>query len=99
MDDILPNDGSFFRPIEPEEQVKERKQEEGKVLASQPLLEDVIADFEDDLDDLSRISCIPVTPDTTNEEFMRAWEKRQEVNNYIERKLDYYRGLKDEYLK
>lgn len=62
-DDYYPNDGTHFAPTEPEEQVQERKEEEGKLREGARVLEDVIARLESRIQFYSSIDSIEVDLD------------------------------------
>lgn len=91
--DMMPNDGSFWHPDEPEEQVIERRVSLSKAQAAKPMLEDLIAEFQKDIDQLQSVDSIEVNVLTEPEEFQKAWLVRQELLNYARGKKAYLESL------
>lgn len=46
-DDVMPNDGEYFLPREPREQVIARKKEQAQVLEAKKVIEQVLSHFEE----------------------------------------------------
>lgn len=94
MDDTLyPNDGSYFMPQEPEEQVTERRVKVGQAQAAKPMLEELIKEFDVDIARLSSIDSIKVDVNTEPEEFLKCWNIAQELKAYAEEKKNYLESL------
>lgn len=91
--DVYINDGSYYLPSEPEEQSEERRVSQSKAQAAKPMLEDLIAVFQADIDQLNTISSIPVDFDTMPDEFKTAWLLRQEMIKYAQDKKLYLESL------
>lgn len=49
MDDVYPNDGSFYQPPVPEEVKEERQEDQQKVQSAKPYIEDEIKWFEEQI--------------------------------------------------
>lgn len=58
-DDMYQNDGTFFQPTEPEEQLKERLATKSKVAGAKPLLREVIGHFNERIAFYGSIQSIP----------------------------------------
>lgn len=57
MDDLLPNDGAMFDPSSlPEELEKENREYISKAESSYPVINDLIEDFENDINEADSIS-------------------------------------------
>jgi hypothetical protein len=82
--DTYPNDGAYFLPTEPEEQVEERRKSLSKAQAAKPMLEDLIVRITADIDRIKSVDAITVDPEADAESFMRAWYGVQQVKNYAE---------------
>lgn len=96
MDDngMLANDGELFNAFtEPEEQETERRVNISKAQAAKPMIEDLIALFDTDIAQLKSIESIPVDITTNTEDFLKAWNVRQELLNYAENKKQYLETL------
>lgn len=92
-DDIYPNDGTYYQPAEPEEQVRARQQSHNKALAAKPMLKDLIDVFDQDIAQLARVDAIHVDPTTQPEEFLKAWYAAQEVVQYAKDKKAFLESL------
>lgn len=84
MDDFYPNDGSYYQPTEPEEQVIERQQQASKAQAAKPMLEELIAKVTADIDRMKSVDAITVDPEADPEAFMKAWYGVQQQKLYAE---------------
>lgn len=94
MDDpMYPNDGAFFQPTEPEEQVRERKKQQSKQIAGMELLRDLIAVYEKDIQQLKSVDSIPAADSLAPTEFQLAWTINQQLLAYVRGKKEYLESL------
>lgn len=94
INDMLPNDGSFFDPIaEPEEQANERKKDISQAQAAKPVLENLLAKVDAEIEVMENVDAIALTYETKPEEFMRAWYGVQEKKAYAVNWKNYLESL------
>lgn len=93
MGDLLPNEGTYFAPTEPEEQRQERQQEEAQAKAAEPMIKTLIAYFTDELQTLESVASIPQSVRTKPSEFMHTVAGNEKAADVIRRQLDYLESL------
>ena len=95
MDDVLdyPTDTSYFNVEEPATQITERESQKARGQAARPLLTELIAYFEADIDRLQTVDSIPVDVRTNAEDFLKAWNIAQELKAYATEKKEYLESL------
>lgn len=91
--DMMPNDGSYWQPAEPEQQAEERRVSLSKAQAAKPMLEELIALFEADIAALNTVESIPVDIETMPDDFLVAWKVRTEMLKYARDKKLYLESL------
>lgn len=87
MDELGNTESNYFLPTEPEEQVKERKEEQAKVMKGIAMLEEIIERMEQRITFYDTVSSIEVDVTTHPEEHLRAViAAKQTKENLIQEK-------------
>lgn len=101
--DILPNDGEYyaatepFVPTEPEAQVRERAIERSKATAALPLIQDLIARWQEKVDYYDRIDSIPATIEDDVELFRTIHAANRVIKEGYQQEVDNLKQLYDTY--
>jgi hypothetical protein len=92
----MPNDGTYFLPREPQEQIIARKKEQAETLEALKVIDQIIAHFQQRIDYLDRLDSITgVTVETDPEKFQRAYM----VNRLVKQALLEEKDLLEEKLE
>lgn len=97
MDELYPNDGSYYQPTEPAEQIQERKEEKGKVKEGIRLLEDVIERFEERIRFYDSVNSVPGEFRIDPAEFMHRVEANDLTKQNLIVEKTWLEGLRDTY--
>jgi len=99
MDDLYPNETTFFTPEEPQEQRTERNAEKAKAQEGMALLEELIKRFEERIGFYERIDSIPSEVESKPEEHLRAVLANRIVKENLVAEKDYLVSLRSQYGK
>lgn len=96
-DDLMPNDGTWLGgvPIEPKEQLIERKKERAKALESKKVIEEILGHFQERIDYRGLLESIKV--DITKDAALH--QKICEVNDLLKMALEEEKQLLEELLE
>jgi len=83
-DDVMPNDGTYFLPREPQDQIIARQKERAKTLEAAKVIDGVIAHFEERIAQLSNIDSITESLDTDPIAHQKAFHVRKLVKQALE---------------
>lgn len=93
-DNVSPNDSTYWRPKEPNQQVSSRKKEKGEVLAAQKEIKKVVMHFEDRIRYRDSIEALKV--DAREDPALH--QKKCEVNDMLRLALEEEKRLLEELL-
>lgn len=98
-DDIYPNDGEAFGVLagEPPKQKQERNKEKGKVLQAMPMLKDIIARFQEQIDLLGDIDSIPSTTRSDQNMLLVNFHANDISRRFLRGQKEWLEGLIDDY--
>lgn len=97
MDELGNTETSYFDPhAEPEEQKKERQEEQGKVQEGIRLLEDMIARYDERIAFYDSIDSIKVDIKTKPEEHLRAVLANKQTKTDLIREMEYLITLRQQ---
>lgn len=91
-DNVLPNDGSYFLPREPAEQIIDRKKERAKTLEALSVLNEIIAHFDERI--AFRDSLSSITVDISKDPLL--FQKVFEVSRLLKQALEEEKSLLEE---
>lgn len=94
-DDIYPNNGSYFLPREPKDQIIARQKEKAKTLEALPIIENVIKHFNDRIEFRNKIDSINVQ---VNDD-PALHQKMMHVNELLKQELEVEKALLEELLR
>lgn len=98
-DNLYPLDGGAFVPTEPLEQKQERDLEKGKALAALPLLEDIIARFDEQIALLGDIDSIPQSTRADEKMLLANFHANDISKRFLVGQKEWLEGLIDDYTK
>lgn len=99
-DDLLPNDGRFFGvPLEPIEQSNARKREQAATLEAKTVLQEIIEQFEDDIEFYGSVDAIPPEVKAKPQQFLIVHNANELVRDALRAKKEYIESLLDAYVK
>ncbi len=94
-EDLMPNDGTFFFPREPKDQVLARKAEKAKTLEVLPILKELLKQFERDIEFYGSIDSIPPEVKTDPGKFLIVHNANELTRNALMAKKEYIESLLD----
>ena len=98
MDDLLPNDGQSFNPMAfPEDREIENKEELAKAAQAYPILDELIAGFEQRIKNADSMSARGITPATPAIQVQILMEGSRNNVSMLEADIQWLKGLKDLY--
>lgn len=98
-DDVMPNDGSYFMPREPEEQVIARKKESAQTLESVAVLKDMISRLDDRIDFYGSVDSIPPAVKADPKRFLITFNANQLTRDCLRSERDWIQDLLDTHAK
>jgi hypothetical protein len=100
-DNIYPLDGEAFTLLkgEPEEQQQARTKEKGKVLQALPMLKDIIARFQEQIDLLGSLDSIPRETRTDQNMLLVNFHANDVSRRFLISQKEWLEGLIDDYSK
>lgn len=94
-DDLLPNDGTYFMPREPVEQVVDRKRERAQSLEDLSLLKEIIGRFDRRIEFYSSVDAMPDDVKTDPVKFMNMHNSNQLTRDSLNSEREYLQSLLD----
>lgn len=98
-DDVYPNDGAAFLPSEPSEQVNERNTEKAQLFEALPLVEEIVKDFQAQIDLLKSIDAIPKEVRLDSDKFMHTVSANDIAVKFLINRKEYLEGLLEDYAR
>lgn len=98
-DDVMPNDGTYFLPREPEDQAIARKSEKARTLEAQPVLEDLLKWFDKRIKFYGSIDSIPARDKQSPEKFLIAVRANEIAQKNLKDERGYLQSLLDTHTK
>lgn len=92
-DDMYPNDGVYFLPKEPKDQVIARQKEKAETLEAIRVLEEAIARFEDKIKFYGSVDAMPVEVKTDPAKFMNMHNSNQMTRDNLVVEKEYLEDL------
>ena len=92
-EDLMPNDGTFFFPREPKDQVLGRKKEKAQTLESLSILKDLLARWNEKIAFYESVKAIPEEVKLDPEKFMLAVAGNTVIVEILEAEKEYIEGL------
>lgn len=93
MDDLMPNDGTYFAPKVPEEQKSEIDTENIKAKAAEPVINDLIERFKERISYYKSVDSVDSSVLTVPDEFMHVIAANKIVAESLAAELDHLEGL------
>ncbi len=99
MDDgMYPNDGGALDlSVAPAEQQREDREQQAKIGASYPILDDLISDFEQDIRDADSLTSVGITSDMPAVQVQIIMEGHKKYLALITTKLDVLKSMKEQF--
>lgn len=98
-DDVMPNDGTYFVPREPEQQVIDRNKEKAKTLEALPILKDLLARLEERVAFYGSVDSIPDDVKTKPDEFLIVHNSNQLTRDNLRAEIEWIVGLLEDHAK
>lgn len=98
-DDLMPNDGAYFLPREPKDQILARKKEKAKTMEGLAVLKDMIKRFDQRIEFYNTIDSIPMDVRAEADTFLIAFHTNQMVRDTLQDERDYIIGLIETHMK
>lgn len=98
-DNVMPNDGTYFSPTEPEEQAIGRKKEKAQTLEALPILKELIEHFEDQIEFLGSVDAMPKAVKTDPTKFMNVHNANEMARKVLISEKEYIESLLDTHAK
>lgn len=92
-DNLYPNNGEYFLPREPKDQVLDRKAEASKVKPAIKMSEDIIERWKERIAFYDTIDSISVDLRTDEAKFMRAWLLNREIKAILQSEMEWLEDL------
>lgn len=98
-DDVMPNDGTYFVPREPEQQLIERSKEKAKTLEALPILKDLLERLEERVAFYGSVDSIPSEVKTDPQQFLIVHNANELVRDNLRAEIEYITGLLEDHAK
>lgn len=95
IDDVMPNDGSYFLPREPIDQQISRKKDLAKTLESQAVLKMVAERFKDEIEFYSSVDSISDQAKLDPQKFLIQHNANEIVRDVLANQKEYIESLLD----
>lgn len=92
-DDVMPNDGTYFVPREPESQINDRKREKAQVLQGLTVLKEVIARLEERIEFYQSVDAMPSEAKADPVKFMNLHNANQLTRDNLRAEKEYIEQL------
>lgn len=98
-DDVMPNDGTYFAPREPEQQVIARQKEKAKTLEALPILKDLLKRLNERVDFYGSVDSIPDDVKTSPKQFLIIHNANELTRDNLRAEMEFIAGLLEQYAK
>lgn len=92
-DNVMPNDGTYFTPAEPEEQAISRKKEKAHTLEALPILKDLLEHFDEQINFLGSVDAMPKSVKTDPVKFMNVHNANELARKVLTSEKEYIESL------
>lgn len=99
VDELYPNDGTYFQPEVPEDRKREERAEKGKVTEGIEFLEEQITYLQGRIAFYDSVSSIPNHVKVRPDEFMHTVAAHEIVRRELELELEVLKQLRDKYAR